>query len=146
MPGERECGDLGDPAVSLSKSEARNIGAADVDCRTLARVEHLLDHVIAVPYELASSAESFIEMWNSDPHCVAVAVAAPAPEQRAEYAGELLDAFFVVLGALSSGVAGNALYDLLVNRLSLGRRKRVTYRQTVLQDGTTITELTTTEN
>jgi hypothetical protein len=102
-----------------------------------------MDHVVAIPYSLASSPEDFIARWNSDPDLARLAVATPAAPRREEYAGELIDAFLVVLGSLSSGVAGNALYDYLRSFVSDDRPETVTYRHIKLPDGTEVTELIT---
>jgi hypothetical protein len=99
-----------------------------------------LDHVVAIPYDLFDSPTQFIDAWNSDPECVSIALAMEVPE-REQYAAEVLDAFLVVMGSVSSGVASNALYDYIVARLSLKGGKTITYRTTRLPDGTEITEV-----
>lgn len=98
-----------------------------------------MDHLVVVPYSLAPNATNLVSLWNCDPECASLAVASPPPPARQEYAGEILDGVLMVLGSVSSGIAANALYDLLASRLNRPG-KTVTYRTAKFPDGTEVTE------
>jgi hypothetical protein len=101
-----------------------------------------VDHTIAVAYSLYPSRSQLIVDWNSDARCSDLALALEPPPRREAYAAELLDAFLMVLGTVSTSVASSAVYDMLKSCIAHETGKSVTYRTIELPDGTKVTEFT----
>lgn len=80
--------------------------------------------------------ELFIEQWNSDESCMAVGVAqSPEPAERFDLP-LLAVATLVVLEGVSLGVSANAVYDLVLGKLRRTSKKRLSYEELTLPDGT----------
>lgn len=79
--------------------------------------------------------ERFVESWNSDDACLDIGMAAEMPAADRFDVPALVDAVLLVLEGVSLGVAGNAVYDLIVGKLNRPTTKR-TYEQLTLPDGT----------
>jgi hypothetical protein len=86
-----------------------------------------MNYQIVIAPELSISTEDFIATWNDSPKCRAVAAARlDAPAHRSY---EPLTASVVLIG-LVSGIATNALYDLIKHVLiKKGVSKRVEITQ-----------------
>lgn len=83
-----------------------------------------MEYQIAVPPDLDVKPAGFVETWNEDPACRAVAEARVAESTAEHYDPALVAGGLAVLGSVALGVASNALYDLI---------KRVLTRQGVRQ-------------
>lgn len=100
-----------------------------------------MDHVLAVPYELCSSADRFVFDWNSAPSCAATAVASVPAEPPPDLMIDFVDAFLVVLGAVGTEISAQLLYDLVKRSFAPPAGKELVYRTTRRPDGTEVTEL-----
>lgn len=102
-----------------------------------------MDYQIALPPELGVSPAEFIAAWNADAKCRAVAEAHIEHPSGVQYDPVLVAAGLAVLAGLASGVAGNALYDLLKELLfRQGVRKRMEIMQLEQPDGSRLLVVT----
>ncbi|GAB2934576.1 hypothetical protein GCM10027280_23030 [Micromonospora polyrhachis] len=106
-----------------------------------------MDVIVAVDDEFGVTASEFAHQWNMSADHASVAVARPHTGRPGRFdPGALIDGTLVVLGSLATGVAGNALYDLIKRLLSRQARGReVYYRRTERPDGSSVVEFRLTE-
>jgi hypothetical protein len=102
-----------------------------------------MDYQIALPPELNVSPAEFVAAWNATPQCRAVAEAHMAQPKSVQYDPALVAAGLAVLAGLASGVAGNALSDLLKELLfRQGVRRRTEIVQMDQPDGSRLLVVT----
>jgi hypothetical protein len=91
---------------------------------------------IALSPDLGISSEDFVSTWNESPECRAVADA--RVEAGTQRSFELLTAGALLIG-LVTGIATNALYDLIKNALvKKGVREQIECAQIEQPDGSRI--------
>jgi len=95
-----------------------------------------MDYQIALSPDLGVNPEDFVSTWNGSPECRAVADA--RVEAGTQRSFEPLTASAILIG-LVSGIATNALYDLIKNALvKKGVREQVEFTQIEQPDGSRI--------
>jgi hypothetical protein len=100
-----------------------------------------LDVLLEVSDDFDLTADQIAFAWNSKSSHTALAVARARTERVDDFDGGLVGAVVVVLGSLASGVAGNALYDLLKEILHLsGDDQEISYTEIDKPDGTKIVQ------
>lgn len=72
-----------------------------------------MDYRIALDPELGLSSSEFIEAWNESPACTAMASASVEKEAAVNLDPGLMHAALVGLAGVATGVATNAIYDLI---------------------------------
>ncbi|MFC4530319.1 hypothetical protein [Sphaerisporangium dianthi] len=107
-----------------------------------------MDVLLAVSGDFDVTAAEIIHSWNMSDDHTRVAVARPYGGRLDHFdAAEFLGSVLVVMGSLASGVAGNALYDLLkAILLPKARGREITYKEIDRPDGTKIIEVHLSEN
>jgi hypothetical protein len=103
-----------------------------------------MDLLLAVDYDVSPSAADFVRTWNADPVSADTAVAR-IDRHVEDLAVELLGAFLVTLGSIATGIATNAIYDLIKSKLKLPAGKKIDFEETTLPDGTQVTRVSITE-
>jgi hypothetical protein len=95
-----------------------------------------MNYQIALSPDLGISPEDFVSTWNESPECRAVADA--RVEAGTTRSFEPLSVGAILIG-LVSGIATNALYDLIKNALvKKGVREQVEFTQIERPDGSRI--------
>lgn len=95
-----------------------------------------MNYQIALSPDLGISPEDFVSTWNESPDCRSVADA--RMEAGTQRSFDPLTAGALLIG-LVSGIATNALYDLIKNALvKKGVRKQVEFTQIEQPDGSRI--------
>src|SRR5690242_15313949 len=93
------------------------------------------------------SPQAFAAAWNADQDHHAIAEASLQPLPGRQFDPSLAEAAIVVLTGLASGVAGNALYDLIKELLlHQGVTKRTQITTLEQPDGTKLTVITAEED
>jgi hypothetical protein len=112
---------------------------------------------LAFDPQLGLEVGDFIRLWNADPACAQAGQASLASYKGAEFSlGGLEVAVLTVAGSLLTGLATNALYDLIKMQLEKllaerssqpgGPRRRVTLIETRMPDGTPLRIVTIEED
>jgi hypothetical protein len=97
-----------------------------------------MEYQIALSPNLGLSPTDFITAWNEDPDTRTIAEASLSEASSASY-GPFLDATMATISTLGSGIATNALYDLLKQLLvKKGIHKHTRITEVKKPDGTHI--------
>ncbi len=102
-----------------------------------------MDYEVALAPDLGISSTDFIAAWNRTPECRAAAEARASTAPPAQFDPALAHAAIAALIGVATSVAGNALYDLLLQATAnAGARKRTQIRRITKPDGTEVLVIT----